>query len=190
LPNAALIRITLLDLDPAPWREILVPLSMSLKGLHDVIQASFLWHDAHLWEFEIEDRRFGPEADSFMGERTYKAANLKLTRLRDGAITDFLYTYDMGDHWGHRVQILETCDADAPLPRFVAGKWRCPPEDVGGFPGFADFLDALADPRHPEHRHLLDWYGGPFDPGNIDEPAIQARMARLTRTRGRRTPSR
>jgi len=187
MPNAALIRVTLLDLDPAPWREFEVPLSMSLKGLHDAIQAAFLWHDAHLWDFDIEDRRFGPEADNFMGERTYKAANLRLTRLTESAVTDFLYTYDMGDDWRHRVQILQTLDSDARLPRFVAGKWRCPPEDVGGFPGFLNFLDALADPRHPEHSHLLEWHGGPFDPAEIGEAEIAARMAPLARARGRRT---
>ena len=43
IPNAALIRATLLDLDPAPWRAFEVPMSMTLKGLHDTIQAAFLW---------------------------------------------------------------------------------------------------------------------------------------------------
>lgn len=188
MPNAALIRVTLLDLDPAPWREFVVPLTTSLKGLHDTIQAAFLWHDAHLWEFVIEDRRFGPQADNFLGERTYKAANLRLTRLTESAVTDFLYTYDMGDDWRHRVQILQTLDSEDRLPRFVAGKWRCPPEDVGGFPGFANFLDALSDPRHPEHRDLRDWYGGSFDPTDIDEPAITARMAPPGRAPRRRKP--
>ena len=59
---------------------------MTLKGLHDTIQAAFLWHDAHLWEFEVDQRRYRPEADNFLGERTYKAANMKLTRLRGAAI--------------------------------------------------------------------------------------------------------
>ena len=30
--------------------------------------------------------------------------------LCDAAITDFLYTYDMGDDWHHRVQVLETLE--------------------------------------------------------------------------------
>ena len=186
MPNAALIRVTLLDLDPAPWREFEAPLSMTLKGLHDTIQAAFLWQQAHLWEFEVDRRRYGPEADNFMGERTYKAANMKLTRLCDAAVTDFLYTYDMGDDWRHRVQVLETLDADARLPRFVAGKWRCPPEDVGGFPGFYRFVQVLADPKDPEHRELIDWHGGPFDRTDIDEPAIKQRMAPLAKARGRK----
>lgn len=186
MPEAALIRVTLLDLDPAPWREFEAPLSMNLKGLHDTIQAAFLWNDAHLWEFEIEDRRYGPEAGSFLGERTYKASGLKLARLRDSAITDLLYTYDMGDDWRHRVQVLETSDIDAQLPRFIAGKWRCPPDDIGGAPGFYHFLGVLADPAHPEREDLLEWNGGPFDPTDIGVQDIERSMTHLSKPRGRR----
>ncbi len=92
----------------------------------------------------------------------------------------------MGDDWRHRVQVLETLDVDARLPRFVAGKWRCPPEDVGGFPGFYRFLEVLADPKDPDHRELMDWHGGPFDRADIDEPAIKRRMAPLAKARGRK----
>ena len=49
-------------------------------------------------------------------------------------------------------------------PVFVDGARRCPPEDVGGPDGFMDFLEAILDPAHEEHRAMLDWYGGPFDP--------------------------
>lgn len=48
IADAARLRITLLDLDPAPWREVDVPLSMTLKGLHETIQGAFLWFDCHL----------------------------------------------------------------------------------------------------------------------------------------------
>jgi hypothetical protein len=188
MPNAALIRVTLLDLDPAPWREFEVPLSMSLKALHDTIQAAFLWHDTHLWKFDVEGRRFGPEAaDDIFDDHTYKAADFKLTRLRELGFTDLLYVYDMGDDWRHRVQVLRTLDSDGPLPRLVAGKWRCPPEDVGGAPGFGMFLDALADPSHPQHQDVLDRHGGPFEPERIDEVGIEARMAPLRRGRRRRS---
>lgn len=30
-----------------------------------------------------------------------------------------------------------------------------PPEDVGGPPGYDEFLAALADPRHPDHALTL-----------------------------------
>ncbi|WFU54741.1 hypothetical protein QA639_34970 [Bradyrhizobium pachyrhizi] len=29
---------------------------------------------------------------------------------------------------------------------------RCPPEDAGGAPKYAEYLDAISDPTHPEHE--------------------------------------
>jgi len=36
--------------------------------------------------------------------------------------------------------------------------------DCGGIPGYDNLLNALADPRHPEHEELGQWIGGRFDP--------------------------
>lgn len=187
--NAARLKITLVDLDPTPWRMIEVPLSMSFKGLHDAIQAAFGWMNAHLWEFELDGRRYGPPIDfGFDDDRVYNAANARLTKLRDMGVGAFLYTYDMGDDWAHRVEVVELFDAapDLALPRFIEGRWRRPPEDVGGPPGFENFLDALVDPKHPDHAELLGWHGGPFDAENIDEDIIQIEYKRLANARRRR----
>ena len=91
-PDAARLRITLLDLDPAPWREIEVPLSMTFKGLHDTIQASFLWQNSHLWEIGFDGRRYGTPFDDdgmFGGVRLYKAETARLTKLRTGKVKEF-----------------------------------------------------------------------------------------------------
>ncbi|WP_369243555.1 hypothetical protein [Jiella sp. M17.18] len=50
---------------------------------------------------------------------------------------------------------------------------RAPPEDVGGLPGFELFLDAVADPDHEDHDHLMRWSGGALDPETIDLDEIQ-----------------
>lgn len=193
MTNAARLRITLLDLDPAPWREVEVPLSMTFKGLHDTIQAAFLWFNCHLWEFEFAGRRYGQSfddgfAEMFGGERTYKANVARLTKLRDTGIKKFLYTYDMGDNWEHRIEVLDLFQANPriPLPRFRQGQWRTPPEDIGGFPGFEMFLEAIADPNHEEHDHLLEWHGGPFDPKDIEEDIVKIQMDRIAKARIKR----
>ncbi len=188
--DAARLRITLLDIDPAPWREIEISLSMSFKGLHDCIQAAFLWHDAHLWEFEFADRRYGiPFDDDMFGDvKIFKAETARLTKLRTSGVNEFLYVYDMGDNWEHHIEVVKLLKADqqTPLPRFVEGKYRRPPEDIGGFPGFEMFLDALGDPKHAEHKHLLDWYGGPFNRDDMEEETIHAQMKRLANKRRRK----
>ena len=194
-PDAARLRITLHDLDPAPWRTVEVPLSMTFKGLHDTIQAAFLWFDSHLWEFDYGSRRYGRPFDDdfgdddFGGDKIHDAATARLTKLRDSPVPEFLYTYDMGDNWEHHIEVVELFDMEkgARLPRFVDGKWRTPPENVGGAPSFEMFLQAIADPAHEEHGHLLDWNDGPFDPEDIECDAITIQMSRLANMRRPKT---
>src|SRR3546814_14186119 len=109
-----------------------------------------------------------------------------------------------GDNWRHRVEIEEVTSAipATDYPRFVDGERRAPPEDVGGTPGFEDFLKAMAKPRHPERASMIQWYGGVFDPADISPDEVNTRMATLakrraqgklanasTPTRGTRSPS-
>ena len=35
----------------------------------------------------------------------------------------------------------------------------CPPEDVGGAWGYAEMLDALANPEHEERDSYIEWLG-------------------------------
>ena len=42
------------------------------------------------------------------------------------------------------------------------GARACPPEDVGGTPGFEEYLEAMADPDLERHDEFMGWRG-PFD---------------------------
>ena len=91
------------------------------------------------------------------------------------------YTYDFGDCWEHRLTVEKVLPAQE-LPRYavcVAGANACPPEDVGGPPGYVHFLDALSDPQHPEHQELLAWCGGAFDPRAFDLAQANARLQHI-----------
>ncbi len=62
--SLARLRISLLDTNPEISRLVDVPLSASLKMLHDVIQAAMGWQDYHLWEFKAGDHHYGlPDPD-------------------------------------------------------------------------------------------------------------------------------
>ncbi len=37
----------------------------------------------------------------------------------------------------------------------------------------------MADPNHPEHADLKRWYGANFDPTDISETKIAARLAKI-----------
>src|SRR3546814_16776212 len=68
-------------------------------------------------------------------------------------------------------------------PRFVDGERRAPPEDVGGTPGFEEFLNAMAKPRHPESESMVQWYGGVFDPTEISPDEMNERMQKHAKRR-------
>jgi Plasmid pRiA4b ORF-3-like protein len=56
-----------------------------------------------------------------------------------------------------KVEDLVPPKPDRPLVVCLAGENACPPEDVGGYPGYAEFLEALKDPAHEEHANMLRW---------------------------------
>ena len=91
------------------------------------------------------------------------------------------YTYDMGDNWHHHITVetVGSGDPDTKYPRFIAGARRCPPEDVGGTPGYENFLDILADPNHKEHAEVIEWLGRPYDPDTLDELITKRRVAAI-----------
>ena len=187
-PVARLL-IELEDIEPRIWRRVDVPTGITLATLHDVIQAVMRWEYAHLYEFRAGDRVYGdplPGMES-PSRRVYKAKGTRLSQLIDRGVGRFTYVYDFGDDWQHNITVegVRDGDPDTDYPVFVDGERRAPPEDVGGVPGFLDFLEATRDPRHPEHGHLLEWAGGAFDPEDIDRREIELDLAVLAEFRRR-----
>lgn len=182
----ARIHIKLDHIKPVIWRRVEVPITTSLKGLHDVIQAVMLFEDYHLFEFNAGGRRYAvPDPEWDIGRETYAARNVRIGALVARGIETFDYTYDFGDDWRHSITVEAVMDADPAVeyPRFVDGNRRAPPEDVGGLSGFEEFLDAMTKLRHKQHRQVVEWYGGPFKPEDISVATINERLAKLARRR-------
>jgi hypothetical protein len=182
----ARIRVSLKEIEPEIWRRLDVPLGMSLKGLHDTIQAAMAWQDCHLFEFRIGNRIYGIPEPLEDGDRKVLDAKLvKLETLVANDVTELDYVYDFGDDWDHLVTIESVGPAEPglELPRFIDGARRAPPEDCGGPYGYADFVEAITRKRHPRHRELTEWYGGPFDPESFDQAAIRRRLGGIAKRR-------
>ena len=187
IDRIARLKIELDDWRPAIWRRVEVPLTASLKALHDAIQAVMPLEDCHLFEFRADGKRFAipdPEWDG-LRDRTFSARTTRLGVLVDRGVAQLSYTYDLGNDWRHTVTVETVFSADpgADYPRYIGGARRGPPEDVGGIPGFELFFNAMADPDHEQHDELMRWQGRPFDPERLDETDIQARIAKLARRR-------
>lgn len=183
----ARIRIQLDDWQHAIWRRVELPLTATLRALHDAIQAAMPFDDYHLFECRADGKRYAipdPEWES-LREKSYSAKTMRLGTLVDRGVTELAYTYDFGDDWRHTITIQAIADADPSghYPRYVDGARRAPPENVGGIPGFELFLDAMADLMHEQHRELKRWHGRPFDPEHPAEDEILARMQKLAKRR-------
>jgi hypothetical protein len=179
------LRIELCDSDPLIWRQLEVPTSITLKVLHDVIQAAMGWLDYHLWEFTVGQRRFGLPMDEDWGtEPRIDVAKVRLREVLTPRKTTISYVYDFGDDWEHRL-ILTNIRQEEPgvgYPRYIAGEGNAPPEDCGGIPGFYEKLDIAADPNHPENAEIREWLDD-YDPNLIDELQIKISLGRIAKRR-------
>ena len=183
----ACVRIELREIEPTLWRRVDVPLTSTLLALHDIIQVTVGWTDSHLFEFVVGDRLYSelvPD-DELVGRKIYDAAGIRLRTLIGRGVEQLLYVYDFGDNWRHDVFIENVRDgeADVDYPAFVAGERRCPPEDVGGVPGFMRFLEAALNPFHDEHEQMLTWHGKPFDRDDIDERYVRMALTTIANRR-------
>lgn len=177
LKPVATLRIELLDVKPLVWRRFVVPADIQLPKLHKVIQAVMGWEDEHLHQFGFGGPVYGTPSDEYQDDPTVSEKGVRLNKAL-GSSTDFEYEYDFGDSWRHRI-VVETIgnpDLAWTLAICLAGENACPPEDVGGVTGYADFLEALADPKHEQHSDYRAWVGGIFDPAGFDVNAVNARL--------------
>jgi hypothetical protein len=98
---------------------------------------------------------------------------------KDGKQFAFFYEYDFGDSWDHEI-LFEGClraEKGGLYPLCVEGERSCPPEDVGGVWGYSEFVEALADPNHEQHKEFKEW-AGPFDPEEFDAEKSTKKMRR------------
>lgn len=177
----ARLRAVLDDVEPPVTRLLDVPADIRLDRLHAALQAALGWTDSHLWEFRAGDVGWGiPDPDWPDGPQDARKATL-WQAIEDTGAETLVYLYDFGDGWEHSIRILRFDDAEPgrKYPVLIEAAGRCPPEDVGGPWGYADFLDAIADPDHESHDDMTEWYGADFDPEDVPFDDLKAAVAHL-----------
>ncbi len=161
-----ILRIELIGSDPLIWRRVIMPAGATFNRLHDVIQGVTNFRSGypniiyHLFRFELKEDNICVTND----EETY-AEHLKVRKPTGLKIDDYLerhkevrYIYDFGDDWQFNVRLENIVDDYYfGYPTLLDGAETAPPEDVGGIPGFYEFLEIYGDERHPEHEEIVAW---------------------------------
>ncbi|WP_423408311.1 plasmid pRiA4b ORF-3 family protein [Heyndrickxia sp. MSNUG] len=172
-----------LKLDDHPcWRRVIVPLNNTFEELHGVIKHSFGWGYQHLHSFYLYNpktkKKLSPNHPAYH-EAGYEPIlnivgspeallvpvdmerrlehHVKLSEYIPG-VTHLKYVYDFGDNWEHYIEVEKAIrDYDTYHPVCLEGEGDTPPEDVGGRPGYSEYLKVINDPGHPEHREISRW---------------------------------
>ena len=135
----------------------MVPASITLDRLHDVIQIVMGWTYSHLHEFTIGNKRYTEYPES-------KEDGLVCGRYRLGGLIKqkgrtFRYLYDFGDGWIHDIELEKITDEDVKEAVCLAGKGTCPPEDCGGPWGYEELKEILSDPSNEQYKDMVEWLG-------------------------------
>lgn len=146
-------------------RKIIVPLNISFKNLHTIIQKVFGWKDYHLHNFDIlEKDRIVVSLVCDEDDFNYPRDNPMILD-RDVKLSEYIpkhsqikYTYDFGDNWIHNIDVEEVIsDYDKNHPQCIEAIGTTPPEDVGGEGAYENFLEIISDPLHEDYEMMINW---------------------------------
>lgn len=177
------LKISLSELTPPVWRRIQVPSRMTLGDLHSLIQVAMGWDNSHMHQFRVGKTCYGPlYPEDFDGvTETKDEDKTTIGEVLTKPKAKLGYEYDFGDGWEHDV-ILEKIlppEQGVKYPVCTDGKRACPPEDCGGVWGYANMLEVMDDPEHPEHDEMAEWLGEEFDPEAFSVEAVNKALRKM-----------
>jgi len=157
------LKISLTFSDPLIWRRLLIPGETTLAQLHCILQKCMGWDDIHSHRFLVGKVFYAHSEHGDIWEKTGERdeSAYRLVQLEEDMKWCFTYIYDFGDAWEHEIELEEIIprDRDLNFPQLLAGERACPPENVGGIPGYEEFLAIINDPGHENHKKMAKWYG-------------------------------
>lgn len=169
-------KITLEETHPAIWRRIQISDLGTFWDLHVAIQDSMGWLNCHLHQFNMPPLESKEPVQIALPNGEFDDLNLLTcyeTKIREFFSNDNRfceYTYDFGDNWIHFIEFegVYQKEEGKTYPLCLGGENACPPEDVGGIPGYENFVKIMKDPDHEEHDSMLEWYGSIYNPEYFD----------------------
>jgi trans-aconitate methyltransferase len=161
-------KVSLKGLIPPIWRKIQVASNIRLDKFHRILQTVMGWGNYHSYRFIIGGVTYGPPDEA--APTLWPASEVSLSQVVEAEGSKFIYVYDLADDWQHVVKVEKILPPapGAQYPICLAGQRACPPEECGGIWEYSNLLEILEDLHHPEHREMLDHFGGDFDPEAFD----------------------
>ncbi|HQK76904.1 MAG TPA: plasmid pRiA4b ORF-3 family protein [Candidatus Hydrogenedentes bacterium] len=111
------LKVSLEGVKPPIWRRLQVPGNANLGWLHAVIQVAMGWTNRHLHQFVVSKRSYSDprhgledfaDGPSVLDESATAILDIA-PRAKSAA---FLYEYDFGDSWEHRIIVEKILDPD------------------------------------------------------------------------------
>ncbi|SFQ71921.1 SEC-C motif-containing protein [Psychrobacillus psychrotolerans] len=157
------------NIEPLIWRKVILPAGATFNRLHETIQYVTNFQSEmepyHYFAVEIEDLFITNNADileEYKGKRFLNKLVKQSNRIKIDDYLEknkqFIYNYDFGDDWRIRVVLEEIVeDYYFGYPTLLDGQGMAPPEDVGGPPGYEEFLKIYSDPSNAEYLSMHSW---------------------------------
>ena len=183
---------------PVPVRRSLrIPENMNLGYVQEVLMLAMGWEGHHLKEIRCGGITYftrqagGEDPEEMEGFPQRDSFQYTLGDLLKEEWDSFIFVYDLGDAWKHRVTLIDIApckedDAkeDVVAAYLVSGENACPPEDVGGVDGYANAMQSFNDPEDDEYESIRQWMGEDFDPHFFDLRGARRRVDDFQRTIG------
>jgi hypothetical protein len=178
--NTYILKVELCENEQDVWRRIEVPAAIELSKFHDqVLVPSMGWargYHGYVFVDPNDGTAVGPcRHDGYRGMMNVRMHYIKIMDDRGFPLAGMLrkegdavyYTYDLGDHWEHRIVLERIIVADElggsrnSRVVLIDGAGACPPEDGNGMDGksnddYAEFLNRFKkNPKKPKMKEAV-----------------------------------
>ena len=180
LPSIYKVKVELEEIEPTIWRRFLVSSTVTLHRFHLVLQEVMGWTNSHLYRFQVGTKEYGePDPDNEFNELyLINSKRARLSQIARSKGDTFIYEYDFGDSWIHKLTIEEILEpaVGGRYPICLEGERACPPEDCGGPGGYSRLLGIIVNPDHEEYEETITLLGGGFQPSAFNSDKVNRHL--------------
>ncbi|MEP6994352.1 MAG: plasmid pRiA4b ORF-3 family protein [Acidobacteriota bacterium] len=178
LSDVVQVKVALIEIVPPIWRRLRVPVNLTLRRFHSVLQETMGWQNVHPHRFRIGEASFGKPSDP--SDALKDSRWVTIQDVLAAGVKTFHYAYGSGGSWVHelRVEARGEGSPENQRPVCLGGESACPPEESGGPDDYVDslFADSVS---YPQPGFRPEPLREDFDPEQFDVKEVNAALAYL-----------